>query len=295
MRSVLALFFLAVATNHSPPRQGQGSSTQNSRITPVVVLDQFNVHRERAGVAKVKLLEALSKGCDLHALYLAKNNRKGLDAHDESTDEIGYTKEGAEAGKRAVICAFSSGGDPREAVDSLMGMPYHRIKMLDPDLSSVGIGWAYRANGEAPFVMDVGTMDHTAKAKSYPVLYPVPDQKEIPLEFGLGRGELPNPVPVEAATPGYPITLQFDYGGWRPLETEAHLYVDGKEVPCWVSSPQKPAREDIPQPLWVGLIPKEKLRPETTYTVKFACKQAGRENTPPYSKEWSFTTRKSPP
>jgi len=295
MRSVLALFFLAWATSHSPPCEGLGSSTQQSRITPEAVLNHLNVHRERAGVTKVRLLEGLSRGCDLHALYLAKNNRKGLNAHEESTDEIGYTKEGAEAGKRAVICAFPSGGEPREAVDSLMGMPYHRVKMLDPDLSSVGIGWAYRANGEALFVMDVSTTDHTAKSKTYPVLYPVPDQKEIPLEFGLGRGELPNPVPVEGATPGYPITLQFDYGGWRPLETEARLYVGEKEVPCWVSSPQKPAREDLPQPLWVGLIPKEKLRVETTYTVKFHCKQAGRENTPAYSKEWSFTTWKSPP
>ena len=77
-------------------------------VAPEDVLAALNAHRERAKLPRVRHAAGLSRGCDLHALYLAKNDWKGLSGHDEDPKGAGYTDEGARAGKRSVISPFGN-------------------------------------------------------------------------------------------------------------------------------------------------------------------------------------------
>jgi len=252
---------------------------------PEAVLEAVNGHRTRAGLGKVRLSASLSRACDLHALYLSKNDARGLSGHEEDPKAPGYSEEGAKAGKRSVISPFAPQETPLEGVDSLMATLYHRVSLLQPELSEIGIGWAYRRDGIGHLVIDVSTIDLRTDLKLYPVVYPVNGQKEVPLDFGLGARETPNPIPAEGTSAGYPITIQL-VERKKPYDVEAKLFLDNKEVDCWFSSPASPARDDWPQPGTVGLIPVQKLRPDTTYLVRF------KEKTGATEKEWAFTTRK---
>lgn len=252
---------------------------------PDAVLESVNVHRVRAGLAKVRLSATLTRGCDLHALYLTKNETKGLSGHDEDPKAPGFTEEGAKAGKRSVISPFGPQDSPLEAVESLMATLYHRVSLLQPELSEVGIGWAFRREGVGILVIDVGTIDQKTDLKLFPVVYPVNGQKEVPLDFGLGSREVPNPIPGEGTVGGYPITIQL-VDRRKPYDIEAKLFLGAQEVECWLSTPANPARDDWPQPGVTSLIPVQKLKPDATYIVRF------KEKTTSTEKEWTFTTRK---
>ena len=252
---------------------------------PDAVLEAVNAHRARAGLGRVRLSPALSKACDLHALYLSKNEVKGLSGHDEDPKAAGYTEEGAKAGKRSVISPFSPQESPLEAVESLVATLYHRVSLLQPELSEVGIGWAFRRDGLGHLVIDVSTIDLKTDLKLYPVVYPVNGQKDVPPDFGLGARENPNPIPADGASAGYPITIQF-VERRKPYDVEAKLFAGSQEVDCWMSTPANPARDDWPQPGVVALIPVHKLKADTTYIVRL------KEKTTSIEKEWSFTTRK---
>ena len=219
-----------------------------ARPTPKAeaVLEAVNAYRTRAGLGKVRLSPPLSKACDLHALYLSKNDARGLSGHEEDP-KAPSTEEGAKAGKRSVISPFAPQETPLEGVDSLMATLYHRVSMLQPELSEVGIGWAYRRDGIGHLVIDVSTIDLRTDLKLYPVVYPVSGQKDVPLDFGLGARETPNPIPAEGTSAGYPVTIQL-VERKKPYDVEAKLFLDNKEVDCWTSSPASPARDDWPQP-----------------------------------------------
>jgi hypothetical protein len=252
---------------------------------PASVLDAVNAYRVRAGLGKVRISTPLSKGCDLHALYLSKNEAKGLSGHDEDPTAPGYTEEGAKAGKRSVISPFAAQETALEAVDSLMATLYHRVSLLAPELSEIGIGWAYRRDGLGHLVIDVATVDLRTDLKLFPIVYPVNGQRDVPVDFGLGARETPNPIPGEVPGGGYPITIQL-VERKRPYDVDAKLFTGSQEVECWLSTPSSPARDDWPQPGTIALIPTQKLKADTTYLVKF------KERTTNLEKEWTFTTRK---
>lgn len=260
------------------------------RVTPRDVAAHVNAIREKAGVPRLAFSGELSRACDLHALYVARNPVYGLAAHDESPSGIGYTEEGARSGARGLLSQFRSVETPCDAVDGILATLYHRAGLFETGASEIGVGWAFKRDGMGQLVLDLGPPGAPKPPRTTPILWPVPDQTDVPLEFGLGAGEQPNPVPDPGAKPGYPVTLHFLQAGWRPVDSEARLSIGARAVPCWVSTPERPALKDRPQPLVVCLIPKEKLKPSTTYTVGFSCRQGGVDGSPRWSKEWSFTT-----
>jgi hypothetical protein len=253
-------------------------------VVPEDVLTALNVHRERAKLPLVRHAPGLSRGCDLHSLYLAKNDWKGLSGHEEDPKGAGYTDEGARSGKRSVISPFSGHETPLDALESLMATLYHRVSVLTPGLTEVGIGWAWRRDGLGYLVIDVGNADARVDPKVFPVLCPASGQADVPLEFGLGARETPNPLPEGVDGAGYPVTIQFPERGKAP-ELKLALSESGREVPCFVSTPGAPARKDWPQPGVFSLIPKAKLKPGTSYVVRFETQDGG-------AREWTFTTRK---
>jgi len=253
------------------------------RVEEVILA--LNFVRLKAGLGLVRPVPGLSRGCDLHALYLTKNEAKGLSAHEEDPKGIGYTEEGARAGKRSVISPFPPHLSPVEAVDSLMATLYHRVAILNPAVAEIGVGWAYRKDGLGFLIVDVGGSDSRPDAKLYPIVYPVNGQEDVPLEFGLGARENPNPIPDDGVAAGYPVTVQIPDRRGRGADSELRLFTGETEVPGWLSTPEAPARKDWPQPGVLCLIPRERLLPGTKYTIKFRDRLSNLE------KEWSFTTR----
>lgn len=250
------------------------------------VVSALNQSRLKAGVGPVRTVPAFCKACDLHALYLAKNESHGLSGHDEDPKGVGYTEEGARAGKRSVISPFAPHESPAGAIESLMATLYHRIALLNPSISGIGVGWANRPDGLGFLVVDVGNSDGPADPKLFPIVYPVNGQEEVPLEFGLGARESPNPLPEPDAVGGYPITIQIPERAGRSCDVEVLMTEGDVPVQFWFSTPDLPARKDWPQPGVICLIPKERLKPGKTYHVKFRDRLSGLE------KEWSFSTKK---
>ena len=85
----------------------------------------------------------LSRGCALHADYVARNldhpKVQGLGIHEEDASLPGATPLGAKAGKAAVIAVIT---DPVDSIDGWMATLYHRIPLLDPHLKRLGYGQA---------------------------------------------------------------------------------------------------------------------------------------------------------
>jgi HEAT repeat protein len=140
------------------------------RVEDVVMA--INLQRVKAGVGVTRPAPALSKACDLHALYLTKNEPRGLSGHEEDPKGVGYTEEGARAGKRSVISPFSPHDSPVDAIDSLLATLYHRVALLHPAVGEIGVGWANRKDGLGFVVIDVGGGDARPDAKLYPIVYP---------------------------------------------------------------------------------------------------------------------------
>lgn len=125
--------------------------------------------------------------------------------------------------------------------------------------------------------------------RAAPVLYPFPQQKNVPLAK-TPDPEFPDPTPESKdKKAGFPITVCFrPYGTVRNV-TSTLTDGAGKEVPFWLSSPEKPANP-LPgsQRNTVGLIPKLPLKPNSTYTVTVNAQVGGE----PWTQTWSFSTVK---
>jgi hypothetical protein len=133
--------------------------------------------------------------------------------------------------------------------------------------------------------VDVVGAESKPESRLFPIVYPVNGQEDVPLDFCRGARENPNPIPDDGTIGGYPVTIQIPERRGRASDAELRLFAGETEVPCWLSTPDAPARKDWPQPGVLCLIPKEKLRPGTVYQVRFKDRLSGLE------KEWSFRTR----
>lgn len=119
------------------------------------------------------------------------------------------------------------------------------------------------------------------------VLYPVPEQSDVPTIFP--GGEIPNPIPkATKLQAGYPITATFAAGmsvtGARGKLVDAQ----GKEVATWFSSPTEPANEKYRphQQNTLCLYPQQPLAPGAKYTVALEATVDRAK----WARTWSFTT-----
>jgi len=216
-------------------------------------------------VTDLKLERELCDGVQKHAAYLALNPEQANawpDAHEEYRDKEGYTPEGHWGGTHADV--GPAGKSPPDAIDGWMATFYHRVPMLMPELKRIGWGQAGRFA-----VIDIASFVVPPEG-DWTVVWPADGAKDVAIDFASGGKELPNPVPEEPNQNfGYPVTLQL--GNTKPDAPSPQInmkLLDGKnEVACWFSTPDKPTNPDVaPKNAWC-LIPKGKLRPNTTYTV----------------------------
>jgi len=291
MRRVLML--LVVAMPLAAAGQDAGKPKQESlEEMRAKVLARINHFRKIAGVDPVVEDAKLSAGCQKHAEYLRKNvddpRTDNGGAHREEKELPGYSEEGAKSAARSVVSRGQSARNLVDHVDGLVATLYHRAMLLCARLTTIGIGGT--SDEWRVLVVDTLTLDMKMGLKTHPVIYPAPDQQNVPLAFSLGGGEWPDPRPNPKLQGGYPITLQFAQLGWQPGSVKATLKSGDQEVPCWVSTPDAAASPEYGQVGIVCMLPKEPLAPATKYSVMFECKQHGVERTPTWTKTWSFTT-----
>jgi Cysteine-rich secretory protein family len=250
------------------------------------VANRVNFYREAAGLQPVILDPVLAKACALHAQYLAKNAdnpaAQGANMHREDPKLPGYTDEGAKAAKSAVISATS---EPVRSLDQCMSTLFHRIPLIDPRLTKIGVGYA--PGGKSGGFIVLHTPQTLPGKFTKPVLYPAEKQTDVPLGF---TKENPSPIPadkIEGA--GYPITVLFPLeaivtGVKATLKDSAN-----QDVEVWLSTPEEPAAgQKRFQRNSVALIPMAGLKPETRYTVSVTALVNQKE----WKESWSFTTAK---
>jgi len=245
----------------------------------------LNDRRRSCGVNPIEYDVTLARGCQLHCNYL---QFAPDDGHNEDPNKKGYTPEGAEAGKHSDLHY-----KPRlpEALEDWLASLYHRIPLLHPNLVRIGTGEAQHPSGGFITALDVyGGLESSADPSREQQEYPPSNATEVRLGFPPG-GESPNPLPSgQKGQAGNPVTLSFWKGSTQVTKVKAKLLEGGqREVDCWISSPEKPARQD-----WatnsdsICLIPKRLLKPRTGYLVIIECEFDGQ----PFKKQWSFTTGK---
>jgi hypothetical protein len=247
---------------------------------PDDVLARINRHRRAAGLDGVAWDEDLARGAALHAEYLRLNPdvlQRGLEAHEEDPQRPGFTPEGQRAGRHSDIAYVPLD----DAVEAWMATLYHRIPLLRPTLRRVGGAHVQGGPWNWIAVLDCVSGCEGSWGDRV-VLYPPPDGRDVPLEFG---GETPDPIPAGAPRPaGYPITVHFP-PGWTVVRVHASLRRGTAEVPFHLSTPESPAT-DFPQQDTVCIIPERRLEPRATYSVRVEATVNGTART----FEWSFTT-----
>jgi uncharacterized protein YkwD len=251
---------------------------------PDAIVAQVNAYRKLVGVAPVTLDPALSKGCQAHAEYLVRNHGhpqvQGLNVHKEDPSLPGYSEEGARAAQASVIQA---GANPAVAVDGWMATFFHRLPILDPDLKRIGWGQTVAKGPGWITVMDTSR----GKGRDRAVFYPAAKQENVPLAYHRA-GYTSDPIPKEIRRPvGYPITVTFPESKIVKKATATLVDRAGREVFAWVTTPEA-AEDKHFQRNTIGLIAKDALAPNTSYTVTVEAEVSGEA----WKRTWSFTTGK---
>src|SRR3989344_3252622 len=258
---------------------GQKIKKNTEKSLEEKVVDRINFYRKIAGLDSVALDPEISKACKAHADYMVMNNitslTHGLMVHDEDPKLPGYTKEGAQAGSLGTISFI----EPLSCVDELMGTFYHRPSLIDPRSKEIGVGYvnnkAHRSSYQYSGWFVVICLRKPGKplpkltAEKLLVIYPAPNQKDVPTRF---TRELPNPLESdEDGRAGFPITLTW-YTNYVPKFVSAELKDRrNKNVELLISSPENPLNAEGKDEPTICLIPKDPLKGNTTYTVNVSC------------------------
>jgi uncharacterized protein YkwD len=245
------------------------------------VLKRINARRQRAGLPTTKLDRPRSRACAAHAAYLFRNFARlaGSSFNDEQPSIPGYTEAGRRISNRAWI---AMDGGPEDVLRLLLSSIYFRYKVLHPSLRSVAIGHAPSLSTGHIWVVEFSDPEPT-RITDAALLYPADGEKDVPTAY-LAEEE-PRPIPDREKIGGVAvtallITASSVRGAKAQLMDEA-----GQEVPSWLLAAEKPLIPGL-APTLVGLVPKDPLRPGTTYRARLSARVGGQ----PWSRSWSFTT-----
>jgi uncharacterized protein YkwD len=245
-------------------------------------LDRLNAYRKIVGSSPVALDPILSGRCQKHADYLARHadlaSTQGLGGRGENPDLAGYTEEGSTA---SLTAAMSWGEEARLAVDSFMASLHHRPWLLEPEVRRVGLGQA-KAKQVGPIVVFDGA---SARDDGQVLVYPIDKQKDVGLSYA--AREKPDPIPESTdKKAGFPITVTFPHAALVKKANAKLTDGQGDDVPCWLSTPEQSVAFGLQRNM-VGLIAKQPLEPDATYTVTVTANVDGGD----WKRTWSFTTK----
>ncbi|MDB4897954.1 MAG: putative S-layer associated protein, partial [Firmicutes bacterium] len=264
-------------------------------------LDLVNGYRRAVGLAPLTYVANLGAAALSHARYLVANpGQRALNAHGEQEGKTFFT--GATGGDRARYFDYVSGSrevinftDRAEvALEGWMATLYHRIPLIHPGTREMGYGLA--GSGEQRVnVLEAGISGETPGTVASPdpgqtpgaVAWPYPGQTGVPT--GWDGAETPDPLalyPASEKPVGYTITLTFGDGpSALSLRTGTLTGPEGA-VPVFRFDPVLDAHLTDT----VALIPRQPLRPGTTYTVAMAGSVTLASAAVPFERHWSFTT-----
>jgi uncharacterized protein YkwD len=247
------------------------------------VIDRINLYRKQAGLNPVTLDAVTSAPSTAHARYLSRNIpvNPGLNWNDEDLQLPEATPEGKQFAPRVAI---RMGGGPNEVVDWMFASFFNRHFLLEPSLQQVGVGYTVLMGRGWTWVLHV-RVDRPTGPTTDPMLFPADEQKEVPTSYPQRSRPVPLPEGHQDREAGYAITARFP--GRTSLTQVSGGVVDGagRDVPVWVSTPEKPGANQVNQS-WIGLIPKEPLKENTTYRVTLRGQYRGQ----PWEKTWRFST-----
>jgi hypothetical protein len=104
--------------------------------SPADQIAALNAQRAAHGIpAGIVEIPAWSEGCRRHMEYIAANG--GVPTHEEISDHAGYSSDGAEIGRRAVITPLPEAFTP--AANAFESAPLHLMQTLAPALSRMGV------------------------------------------------------------------------------------------------------------------------------------------------------------
>ena len=241
----------------------------------LAVLKGVNVERLQIGLTPRPEDAKLSAELQAHCAYMALN--KTL-THPEDKSKPGYTPAGNSAGMRSIL----SMGTGADRVGWMMVQTYfHRQDVIRPETLAFGVGYDGSYGG-----IDGRSKLSKAPATWWPVLYPVPDQRECGLTY---QEEGPDATPGDSSS-GLPITAYFATRDLK-LTTWSLKPVDGVKVPapvdCYVYDPSTGTEAGMTgYQQCVALIPKEPLQGAATYEVSMEVAVAGK----PWKRTWQFNT-----
>lgn len=266
-----------------------------------------------------------SMACEAHARYLTRYPEEHLkwpEAHEQNPANDGFSPRGMRAAMRSVIAwTERDAGESwaRDSVDLWIGTVYHRFPLLEHNIFRFGYSYVYE-NSHSIAVLDMGSLEEPYDPATAPklVAWPPPGMENVPRQFhGV---EHPNPLGDQPADQqditltGYPVSLQLqrEFAGQltgssislyevkgrgkppsqhyvHPQENrkdfEAWAHRRGDPVALWVHTPAEPLLKRMEERQVVFGIPKEHLKPKTTYQVEVMLKL---EN--PLYFIWEFTT-----
>lgn len=247
------------------------------------VLRQWNAYRKGAGVDQVELDAELTKACQAHARYLARNlpENPTLNLREQIPTLPGSTPEGRQVAPKTVTLRGMVG---QGALDFMVGAYVNRAAVLNPGLKKIALGVIDDPAGGQLWVIDVRSFTGPFVPPP-PTPFPAPNQKDVPLAYPGGSSF--HPVAEEKARDkaGYAITaLCWTRDEVRDVKATL-CKKGGDEVVCWLSTPAEPARATLPQNS-IMLVPKNPLEPNTTYEASMSATVDGKA----WRATWSFTT-----
>jgi tetratricopeptide (TPR) repeat protein len=285
-----------VATTTVVPKAGTSAASQ------FVNLDQLaNAHQDEAiaavnrvrriaGLAPITASAVIHQSALSHAYYTFWNAASpallDLGIHREATGGLGYTGDNVlTRAQHFGYPAHSMTEDithresPSAAVTDWIDSVFHRIPILRADLLEAGYGDA--SLNLAPLAVQVLDMAYRPAARNpgLIVVYPAPDQTDVPAAF-FGN-EIPDPAPNAAYPIGYPITATFDRSASVSIQTWQLSTSTGQPVAGIHLLPDNPEMENS-----FGFLANTPLAALTQYTMALS----GTINGVPFQKSWRFTT-----
>ena len=263
-----------------PNASGEVEVDYNAGLAAMQGLNRWRIS---SGITPVALSYSQSVGCQLHANYLF-NNRidlavAGLTAHNEIAHLPGYTAEGEAAGQASVIY---QGVEPAEAIEGWMQTFYHRLGLMDPNLSSIGFG----SSGEYQVMDIIRGRRFGYDAVPATSRFPAAGMMDAPSSY---RTEIPHPIPGDNEL-GVPITVEF-FGsrGYSILGLRAELTdsLSGAAIPFYLQGPGSAFLPEWDLQQVICLIPKEPLESGRGYDVSLEAWVDGEQ----WASEWTFRTR----
>jgi hypothetical protein len=194
-------------------------------------LRRVNYYRAMVKLPPIVEDPELSKGDSAHTAYIVKNYHDaimssglGAEMHEEDPGNPNFTPAGLEAAKSSDMDVWSMRGVSKDAdgwgspdwsIDGWMSLPFHRMPILNPKLTSAGFGLDCESEACAAGLNllkgSQGEMP-AAAAKSLPIEFP-PDGGTVAIRSF--ENEWPNPLtscPGYGPPSGLAITLQL--GNW---------------------------------------------------------------------------------